>query len=600
MDIQDQLNADKDDDQSDESGIEETKARGGWSRPFEYILSLLGLFIGIGNLLRFPYLTMQNGGGAFLIPYMICLFLFGVPLCALESVIGQYTKQGCISCWNTYAPLVKGMGYGMVIMCMMWLVYYQAYFGWTIYYLAASFSWPLPWASCNSTWNTDNCVVTVTAENLNVTDQNHEYTNLTQIYNITANFTKPTSAAEEYWRYNVLQISDGINDLAGLRWQIVVTYVVGWLVVYLCCIRGVKSSSKVIYVTATAPYIFILIFVIRAALLPGSLKGIKYYLIPDFDLLRTPQVWIQAFIQNFFTLGISWGSIQTMSSYNDFHHKLYREVFIAPVACCFTSFLAGFSVFSMVGFLSEKTGVPVSEAVSSGPGLAFITYPEVIVHLPASPIWSVAFFLMLIMVAIDTQFVVFETSLSALGDEWNLNKRHRFCLTTIIACMGMVIGLVFCTRGGVYVFHVIDSYIATVTPFVFSVIECVAVVWYYRRVFDDVETMTGWRPPKWLFVPLWGVLTPIVLVAVGFWSLYQMSPPTYDGREYPDWIHRLGWLITFVGLLPLPTVALCKVISASGSTWREKLHNASKAKACSLSQEMKGEGEMTHLNSLNT
>uniref|UniRef100_A0A3B5MJ75 Transporter n=1 Tax=Xiphophorus couchianus TaxID=32473 RepID=A0A3B5MJ75_9TELE len=128
--------------------------RGQWGNKLEFVLSVAGSIIGLGNMWRFPYLCYKNGGGAFLIPYLIFLFTCGVPVFFLEVALGQYTSQGGITCWRKISPLFEGLGYGTQVIVTLLNFYYIIVLAWGIFYLYYSFSWDLPWSSCNNTWNT--------------------------------------------------------------------------------------------------------------------------------------------------------------------------------------------------------------------------------------------------------------------------------------------------------------------------------------------------------------------------------------------------------------------------------------------------------------
>uniref|UniRef100_A0A3Q3J385 Transporter n=1 Tax=Monopterus albus TaxID=43700 RepID=A0A3Q3J385_MONAL len=134
---------------------EKMEDRGQWSNKLEFILSVAGSIIGLGNVWRFPYLCYKNGGGAFLIPYLIFLFTCGVPVFFLETALGQYTSEGGITCWRKISPLFEGLGYGTQVIVTLLNFYYIIVLAWGIFYLAFSFSQDLAWSSCNNTWNTD-------------------------------------------------------------------------------------------------------------------------------------------------------------------------------------------------------------------------------------------------------------------------------------------------------------------------------------------------------------------------------------------------------------------------------------------------------------
>ncbi|XP_009985813.1 PREDICTED: sodium- and chloride-dependent glycine transporter 2-like, partial [Tauraco erythrolophus] len=135
---------------------DENKARGNWSSKLDFILSMVGYAVGLGNVWRFPYLAFKNGGGAFLIPYLMMLALAGIPIFFLEVSLGQFASQGPVSVWKAI-PALQGCGIAMLIISVLIAIYYNIILCYTLFYLFASFVPVLPWASCNNPWNTPDC-----------------------------------------------------------------------------------------------------------------------------------------------------------------------------------------------------------------------------------------------------------------------------------------------------------------------------------------------------------------------------------------------------------------------------------------------------------
>lgn len=133
-----------------EEDLEDTK-RESWSGKFDFFLSCLGYAVGLGAVWRFPYLCYKNGGGVFLIPYFIFLFLAGIPLFYIELNLGQYTSQGPILCWKM-APIFKGLGISMNIISFYFCLYYNMIIAYSLYYLFYSFDTKLPWSKCDWAW----------------------------------------------------------------------------------------------------------------------------------------------------------------------------------------------------------------------------------------------------------------------------------------------------------------------------------------------------------------------------------------------------------------------------------------------------------------
>ncbi|CAI9740458.1 sodium-dependent and chloride-dependent glycine transporter 1 [Octopus vulgaris] len=194
-------------------------AREQWGHKVEFILSLVGYAVGLGNIWRFPYLAYENGGGAFLIPYAIMLFIAGLPLFFLELCFGQFSSLGSVTIWKI-SPAFKGVGFSMALVSLMVSIYYNVIIMYSVYYMMVSFvslDTKLPWSTCNNTWNTNRC--TLSKPNyaiLNETEkvkavlpytnltclaekQQDEMFNYTQIINQTDCAIKSSLPAQEYW-----------------------------------------------------------------------------------------------------------------------------------------------------------------------------------------------------------------------------------------------------------------------------------------------------------------------------------------------------------------------------------------------------------------
>jgi len=144
-----------------------------WRGKLEFILTIVGFAVGLGNVWRFPYLCFSNGGGAFIIPYVLMLLVLGLPVFFLELSIGQYASLGCIALFDRLSPLFKGLGWGMSMVNCYILTYYTVVVAWAIHYLYSTLasipSGVLPWSYCDKAWASDNCVNITTT---NATSQN--------------------------------------------------------------------------------------------------------------------------------------------------------------------------------------------------------------------------------------------------------------------------------------------------------------------------------------------------------------------------------------------------------------------------------------------
>nr|XP_033808373.1 sodium- and chloride-dependent betaine transporter isoform X1 [Geotrypetes seraphini] len=532
----------------------ELEERGQWSNKVEFVLSVAGEIIGLGNVWRFPYLCYKNGGGAFFIPYFIFLFTCGIPVFFLETSLGQYTSQGGVTAWRKICPVFEGIGYASQVIESYLNIYYIIVLAWALYYLFSSFAAELPWAHCNHTWNTENCV------------EFAEESNWTLSVN-----TNATSPVIEFWENRVLGLTDGIHNLGTVRWELALCLLLAWVICYFCIWKGVKSTGKVVYFTATFPYLMLIILLVRGVTLPGAYEGIMFYLKPEISRLADPQVWMDAGTQIFFSYAICQGCLTALGSYNKYNNNCYRDC----IALCFlnsiTSFVAGFAIFSVLGFMAREQGVHISEVAESGPGLAFIAYPKAVTMMPVSQLWSCLFFLMLIFLGLDSQFVCVESLVTAIVDMFPAVFRKRFrreLLILGIAVVCYLIGLLLVTEGGMYIFQLFDYYAASGTCLLFvAYFEAICIGWVYggNRYYDNVEDMIGYRP--WPLVKLcWQVVTPAVCLGTFLFSLIKYTPLKYNNKYvYPPWGYAVGWLMALSSMICIPLYAIYYFLRTEGS-----------------------------------
>ncbi|CAC5407276.1 Sodium- and chloride-dependent neutral and basic amino acid transporter B(0+),Sodium- and chloride-dependent taurine transporter,Sodium-dependent proline transporter,Sodium-dependent nutrient amino acid transporter 1,Creatine transporter,Sodium- and chloride-dependent transporter XTRP3A,Sodium- and chloride-dependent transporter XTRP3,Sodium-dependent neutral amino acid transporter SLC6A17,Sodium- and chloride-dependent betaine transporter,Sodium- and chloride-dependent GABA transporter 2,Sodium- and chlor len=174
--------------------------------------------------------------------------------------------------------------------------------------------------------------------------------------------SKPVAHAKEISHKTVINKADDFYpDTGNPQWKLALCLLLSWIVVVLCLVRGIKSSGKVVYFTATFPYVILLILLIRGATLDGAIDGVKYFLIPEWSKLADLKVWVAAAGQMFFSLSVSFGGIIMFGSYNKFSNNVYGDALLIAVMDLVTSIIAGFVIFTTFGGLAKKTGLQVSE-----------------------------------------------------------------------------------------------------------------------------------------------------------------------------------------------------------------------------------------------
>ncbi|XP_026140148.1 solute carrier family 6 member 19b [Carassius auratus] len=520
--------------------VEEAGDRPKWDNKAQYMLTCVGFCVGLGNVWRFPYLCQSHGGGAFMIPFLILLVFEGIPLLHLEFAIGQRLRKGSVGVWRTINPYMLGVG--IASMCVSFLVslYYNTIIAWVMWYFFNSFQEPLPWSQCPINANRTGLV----------------------------SECERSSPVDYFWYRETLNTSAAIDETGGLQWWMILCLISAWGVLYVCCIRGIETTGKAVYVTSTLPYVVLTIFLIRGLTLKGSFDGIKFLFTPDLNELANPSTWLDAGAQVFYSFSLAFGGLISFSSYNSVHNNCEQDAVIISIINAFTSIYAATVIYSIIGFraterfddclsgniltllntfdlpegnITESNYQEVlhslnstnSDIISSlnlktcdlnsflsegveGTGLAFIVFTEAITKMPLSPLWSVLFFIMLFCLGLSSMFGNIEGVLVPLQDlkvfpkSWP--KEVISGVTCLVCCL---VGLIFVQGSGNYWLALFDSFAGSIPLLIIAFCEMIGVVYVYGidRFNEDLIFMIGHKP-NIFWQATWRVISPLIMLAI--------------------------------------------------------------------------------------
>ena len=472
-----------------------------WSSRRAFILAAIGSAIGLGNIWRFPFKCYDNGGGAFLVAYIIAMITAGIPLMIMELSLGHRFKLAAPLSFRKIGKKFEWIGWWAVFVGFVIVTYYAVVMAWGLNYSVFSFT---------QAWGGD-----------------------------TGNF----------FLKDFLGLTEGPYKLGGIQIPILISLIVGWILIVGAVWKGAKTVSKVVYVTVFLPWILLIVFVVRGMTLPGSMEGISYYLYPRFKELLNPSVWIAAYGQIFYSLSIGFG---IMIAYASFLHKdaeIINSSIIITLSNCTTSFIGGFAVFGALGYYAQITGQAVENVLKGGPGLAFIAYPTIINHLPFARFFGIIFFLMLLTLAIDSAFSLLESVSSAMRDKfgWSI-KRSNFT----VASIALVIGLIFTTGAGLFWLDIVDKWIEFFGLCAVVLVECVVLGWFfkldklreYANAYSEIKIGKLWNY-------LIKFILPVIIFALIITETIKLITKGYG--DYPtSALIIAGWGVVII----LPIIAL--------------------------------------------
>jgi NSS family neurotransmitter:Na+ symporter len=469
-----------------------------WDSRFSFILAAIGSAIGLGNVWRFPYVCYANGGGAFLLAYLVALFSAGIPLLILEFGLGHKMEGAAPESMRRIKKGFEWFGWMAIGVGFFIVVYYA---------VVMSYCFNYGYFSLAQAWGGD-----------------------------PGGFFNRT-----------LGLTSGPFQMGTLKWGIVLGLVLAWVWIVASIWKGAKTVGKVVYVTVLLPWLLLIVFIIRGVTLPGASDGLAFYLTPDFSKLLLPKVWLAAYTQVFFSLSVGFGIMIAYASFLPEDAEITNSAFIIGMSDALTAFLGGLAVFGALGYLAHITGRPVAEVVASGPGLAFVTYPAIISNLPFwQPFFGVLFFLMLLTLGIDSAFSLVEAVAAGVLDKWKVSHRKANLSVALIA---LLLGIPLCFGGGLFWLDIVDNFMNKFGITIICLGECILIGWVFGsgKIRQYINSLSELKIGVWWdFVVR--VLTPLVLVFLIIMEVIDRIGSSYGG--YPRSAEFLGgWLIVI--LLPI-------------------------------------------------
>ncbi|CAJ1083757.1 inactive sodium-dependent neutral amino acid transporter B(0)AT3 [Xyrichtys novacula] len=588
-----------------DSGVEE---RPQWDNKIQYLLTCIGFAVGLGNVWRFPYLCQIYGGGAFLIPYLIALVFEGLPLLYLELAIGQRLRKGSIGVWNSISPLLGGVGIASMVVSFLVSNFYNTIMAWVLWYFFHSFQNPLPWSVCPL--NEEHTGYVTECEKTSPVN----YFWYRQTLNITPDIE--TSGSVQWWLVICLASAWSIvficfiKGIKSMGKAVYVTATFPYLVLTIFLIRGLTLPGATdgltylftpdweilknprVWLDAATQIFFSLSVAFggliafssyneernnceRDALVVGIINSATslYASIPVFSILgfKARTAYNNCLQDNILTLTNHFelpDQNMTLENYDDqfryLQNKYPDEIAKLPLLDC-----------NLQTYLDES---------ASGTGLAFIAFTEAVIEMPGSQVWAVLFFIMLFSLGLSSMFGNIEGVLTPIYDlklvpKWIPNQ----VVTGLVCLVSFAMSLIFSLESGNYWVEVFNNYVGSVPLLVIAFFEIVGVAYVHgmKNFSEDIYFMTGSKPSIF-WKMCWMVISPLLLlgVFVAYVIVQAQTYPTYPawnatkepfpGNEtlfYPNWVFAIIILLCVVPVVPIPLVALCRLISrAMGKT----------------------------------
>ena len=457
-----------------------------------FIMAAIGSAVGLGNIWRFPYTTYENGGGAFIIPYLIALLTAGIPLLFLDYAIGHRHRGGAPLSYRRFSPHFEVFGWWQMMVNVIIGLYYAVVLGW-----AASYTY----FSINGAWG-DKPIDFFIGEFLKMGD-----------------------------------IKNGVSfEFVGM---VTGPLIAMWIIALGVLSLGVqKGIAKVSSVLMPVLVIMFMALVIYSLFLPGAEKGLDALFTPDWSKLSNPSVWIAAYGQIFFSLSICFGIMVTYASYLKKESDLTGSGLVVGFANSSFEVLAGVGVFAALGFIATAQGQEVSEVAKGGIGLAFFAFPTIINKAPFGEVLGVLFFGSLTFAALTSFISVIEVIISAIQDKLRV---RRVKVTFIVGVPMMLVSvLLFGTTTGLPMLDVFGKFVNYFGIVAVAFVSLIAIVANEKLglLGDHLNETSSFKVG--FFWRLCIVLTTGILAFMLFSEGAKVFSEGYEG--YPSWfVNIFGW-----------------------------------------------------------
>lgn len=478
-----------------------------WSNRGAFILASIGSAVGLGNAWRFPGLCAKFGGGAFLVAYIICMLVLGIPLLMMETAIGRKSQGGAPKSMRLINKKAEPVGWAAVANAFVILTYYAVVFAWCILmcFLAYKF------ATTNKTAET-----------------------ASSLWSDSIGATFTTSFGGAGGKISVL---------------LLICLGIAWAFIYGCIRNGVSQVGKVVKYTVFLPVIMLLILAVRGFINNPHLgEALAALFVPKWDAFGNVNLWVNAMGQSFYSLSIMMAIMFAYGSYLKKSSNIAVDSIIIAFSDLAISVLSGIVLFTTM----YSTGQTVDNMSASGIATAYIIYPTAIVNLTpfgvGNAIFGFVFYFMLCTLAIDSAFSILEGIAAAVADKFRLPKKKT---TLIIAIVAALISIIYITGAGVGYLDIVDNWTNQYSLIIIGLLEALIVGWFFKpkKVLNEINKNTNkFKMPSWWFLTSIKILAPLALAFLLGWQVKGLIDKGFRYDKSYDLAAEIiaGWLVTIL------------------------------------------------------
>jgi NSS family neurotransmitter:Na+ symporter len=410
-----------------------------WNSNFAFMMAMIGSAVGLGNIWRFPKVLYTNGGGSFMIPYIVSLFLLGISFVLVEYAVGYRFKMSLARILFSINKKLEPVAWFILFIVFLITTYYVCVVGWDLIYIFLSFT---------KAWGAN---------------------------------------PDVFFTQNVLHATDSMTGLFTIVPIVLVSVIAIWFMAWFIIKRdlndGIGAVSKILIPLLCAIVVIIVAFSLT---LPGASVGYSQIFTPDWSALTNLDVWLAAFGQIVFSLSLGMAIAMTYASYLPEGSKLVDNAIIVAFSNSGFEVFNSIGTFSILGFMAVTSGIPFNDLVTSGSGLAFVVFPQVFnIMGDAAYIIGPLFFICILFAGITSIIALLEGFCYSISEKFLIERKKT---ATVVCIVGCLISTIFATAAGSTILDIFDAFLNNFALLFAVLLECIIFGWIYK--FDNlIETL---------------------------------------------------------------------------------------------------------------
>ena len=408
------------------------KTKNEWNSNIAFIMAMIGSAVGLGNIWRFPNVLYSNGGGSFMIPYIVSLFLLGISFVLVEYAVGYKFKLSLAQILYAIREKLEPVAWFILLVVFLITTYYVCVVGWDVIYVILSFT---------KAWG---------------------------------------SNPDVFFSNSVLQASDSIFTIVPMVLaSIFAVWFIAWFIIKRDLNDGIGKVSQILLPLLC---IIVVVIVVVSLTLPGASIGYTQIFTPDWSALGNLNVWLAAFGQIVFSLSLGMAIALTYASYLPEGSKLVDNALVVAFSNSGFEVFNSIGIFSILGFMAFTSQIPFNELVTEGTGLAFVVFPQVFnIMGTAGYVIGPLFFLCILFAGITSVIALLEGVCYSISEKFLIERKLT---ATVVCIVGFLISTIFATGAGSMILGVFDMFLNNFALLFAVLLECIIFGWIYK--FDDL------------------------------------------------------------------------------------------------------------------